>query len=690
MEQSPKSPYQTPAGLPFVYHHCSCLPILVNGEISSPQRCSAGTESTCETSGSSSSSNSDHIPLRLVLNSKRMPADIHFFAQPECVTIPRPQRLQPTLPLTKATPSCEYYSCSSQTSQREDTVASNEKILKLLHQMIHLLMESPETGKNNTRNKTQQPKNSHPKLLSKQPLKEVQKVNVEKCDPCSQLRILLDKHKQESEDSQSPRSDEDSCRQHQKLSSSLNDTTTEEENDCHCPNTPEKSLCPTNNKPQSCQYCNYFMTLLAIQQGLIMPLAIGPDRCPLCCNSKDPKHSFSNESALKNDELIFEETCYSEEHHIIEECTTDPQSNKIEQDELFAEQNMAADVKSEFQDKASDDIDNKPKEEIDFDKDVIESLQQQYAPYSEDPKIIDPPEMDQIQEKYEKLLNEIKRDSSLYQHDNNNPHENNLEEEKILLSPDQKFDFSIKTISPHTEVNKATDNRTTTLANGDHEWEEEYDELEKEKRAERYKNRSHKDFYGWTEADEKKITTQSQQLSSEAGKFKCFIDSLIMDLEAMDHARCVCNPVKKPCMPKPSLCSRESFPVTITEVQDLGATSLYVKWTIHDCCGIAGYEIYVDGYLTNRYYHGRHDAAVVTDVDVTIPHKVALVAQSMEAQDSTLEMICSGQANKCKSIAWKKCRTIIQSNRSWIPSVYLYDPVQPTIASGQPSNKCNI
>ncbi|GBP08119.1 hypothetical protein EVAR_69198_1 [Eumeta japonica] len=37
-------------------------------------------------------------------------------------------------------------------------------------------------------------------------------------------------------------------------------------------------------------------------------------------------------------------------------------------------------------------------------------------------------------------------------------------------------------------------------------------------------------------------------------------------------------------------CVRDSFPVTITEVTNLGANSLYVKWKIHDCSGIGGYE----------------------------------------------------------------------------------------------------
>lgn len=44
-------------------------------------------------------------------------------------------------------------------------------------------------------------------------------------------------------------------------------------------------------------------------------------------------------------------------------------------------------------------------------------------------------------------------------------------------------------------------------------------------------------------------------------------------------------------MPATGVCPRESFPVTIIDVQDLGTTSLYVKWTIHDCYGIGGYEV---------------------------------------------------------------------------------------------------
>ncbi|KAM7363462.1 PFTAIRE-interacting factor 1B [Cochliomyia hominivorax] len=127
---------------------------------------------------------------------------------------------------------------------------------------------------------------------------------------------------------------------------------------------------------------------------------------------------------------------------------------------------------------------------------------------------------------------------------------------------------------------------------------------------------------------------------------------------------------------KSGLSARESFPVTITEVTDLGANSLYVKWIIHDCYGVGGYEIYTDGYLTNRYYNSKHNAAVITHIDITVPHKIALVAQPC-ANDESISIICNKNKNQPKSLIWKTDEDKERKSYSalWIPSIYLYDPV---------------
>ncbi|XP_053958807.1 uncharacterized protein LOC128863598 [Anastrepha ludens] len=172
------------------------------------------------------------------------------------------------------------------------------------------------------------------------------------------------------------------------------------------------------------------------------------------------------------------------------------------------------------------------------------------------------------------------------------------------------------------------------------------------------------------------IATTEQSLNkSSCSELKFFIDSIIMDLDAMEKARRKKQAEQNITPTRARTCPRQSFPVTITEVSDLGATSLYVKWVIHDCYGIAGYEIYVDGYLTNRYFHCNHEAAVVCDVDVTKAHKVVLVAQPKQVDcncgDST--------ENRCKELmrksdADKMNETAESTAALWMPSIYLYDP----------------
>uniref|UniRef100_A0A1I8NU69 Uncharacterized protein n=1 Tax=Stomoxys calcitrans TaxID=35570 RepID=A0A1I8NU69_STOCA len=169
-------------------------------------------------------------------------------------------------------------------------------------------------------------------------------------------------------------------------------------------------------------------------------------------------------------------------------------------------------------------------------------------------------------------------------------------------------------------------------------------------------------------------------LLSTAIQQKYFIKSLEMDLEAMEHTRRKNDVMQNICRPKTEVCCRKSFPVTILDVENLGATSLYVKWTIHDCYGIAGYEIFVDGHLTNRYYHSRHEAAVVCNVDITRPHKIALAAQPLDMNDDSLAMLCKSNKskNRCKPLAWNTPISSADTNRYslWTPSIYLYHPAE--------------
>ncbi|EDW80983.2 uncharacterized protein Dwil_GK11262, isoform A [Drosophila willistoni] len=154
-------------------------------------------------------------------------------------------------------------------------------------------------------------------------------------------------------------------------------------------------------------------------------------------------------------------------------------------------------------------------------------------------------------------------------------------------------------------------------------------------------------------------------------EMKFFIDSIIVDLHAMDH---VLN--KKKAKPKDVKRSRdldkpprESFPVTITEVSNLGCTALYIRWEVLDCVGIAGYEIYVDGHLTNRFYSFRHEAAVVANVDVNKTHQIVLRAQAV-GQDFPGE----GCGNNSQAVVSAHPEMLVGAEKPWSPSVYFYDP----------------
>lgn len=93
-------------------------------------------------------------------------------------------------------------------------------------------------------------------------------------------------------------------------------------------------------------------------------------------------------------------------------------------------------------------------------------------------------------------------------------------------------------------------------------------------------------------------------------------------------------------------------------------------------------QIYVDGHLTNRYFHCNHEAAVICDIDVTEPHKIVLLAQP-KIDDSFDDLFNNKKDNKMdlvkensKSLMKRNDPDINKAvNTLWTPSIYYYDPV---------------
>ncbi|XP_032593598.2 uncharacterized protein LOC6563303 isoform X2 [Drosophila grimshawi] len=151
---------------------------------------------------------------------------------------------------------------------------------------------------------------------------------------------------------------------------------------------------------------------------------------------------------------------------------------------------------------------------------------------------------------------------------------------------------------------------------------------------------------------------------------KFFIDSIICDLHAMDHVLTKNKLQPKKSKPSPTMGSApgESFPVTIKDVSSLGCRALYVRWYIEDCAAIGGYEIYVDGHLTNRFYSFRHEAGVVANVDVTRGHQIILRALTV-GQEFGDEPGCDKNA-----MAHAHPEMLVGASRPWTPSVFFYEP----------------
>uniref|UniRef100_A0A1A9Z6I7 Uncharacterized protein n=1 Tax=Glossina pallidipes TaxID=7398 RepID=A0A1A9Z6I7_GLOPL len=188
---------------------------------------------------------------------------------------------------------------------------------------------------------------------------------------------------------------------------------------------------------------------------------------------------------------------------------------------------------------------------------------------------------------------------------------------------------------------------------------------------------------------------------SDGGKqLKFFVDSLLVDLEAMEetHPKCI---VKKQFQ-KSGACPREGFPANIKSVARIGASSLIIKWEIIDCENIKGYELFLDGYLSNRYYSPRHESAVIVNVDVEQPHKVILLALN-ENSDTSLDIILRNR-RKMQRPCIRDCETRVlkcppsshTSGRIWVPSFFIYEPVgkatqiEPEIRLRPPAEYCPI
>ncbi|EDW96571.2 uncharacterized protein LOC6536273 [Drosophila yakuba] len=169
-------------------------------------------------------------------------------------------------------------------------------------------------------------------------------------------------------------------------------------------------------------------------------------------------------------------------------------------------------------------------------------------------------------------------------------------------------------------------------------------------------------------------------------EMKYFIDSIIVDMHAMD---CVLgNKQAKPKHIKAKTANYkggpgDSFPVKITGVCGLGDTALYVRWNVEDCRAIAGYEIYMDGHLKNRFYSFRHEAGVITNVDVTNPHLIVLralaVGQEFPGEGPGKD---GGQDCGCQEMAVSHPELKAGAQRPWSPSFFYYDPNQMPPSEG--------
>lgn len=81
----------------------------------------------------------------------------------------------------------------------------------------------------------------------------------------------------------------------------------------------------------------------------------------------------------------------------------------------------------------------------------------------------------------------------------------------------------------------------------------------------------------------------------------------------------------------------------------------------------------MDGHLTNRFYSFKHQAGVITNIDVTNPHNIVLRAQAV-GQDFPGESDGVPSQCGCQTVAPAHPELAAGAERPWKPSVYYYDP----------------
>lgn len=81
----------------------------------------------------------------------------------------------------------------------------------------------------------------------------------------------------------------------------------------------------------------------------------------------------------------------------------------------------------------------------------------------------------------------------------------------------------------------------------------------------------------------------------------------------------------------------------------------------------------MDGHLTNRFYSFKHQAGVITNIDVTNPHNIVLRAQAV-GQDFPGENDGVPSQCGCQTVAPAHPELAAGAERPWTPAVYYYDP----------------
>lgn len=77
----------------------------------------------------------------------------------------------------------------------------------------------------------------------------------------------------------------------------------------------------------------------------------------------------------------------------------------------------------------------------------------------------------------------------------------------------------------------------------------------------------------------------------------------------------------------------------------------------------------MDGHLTNRFYNYRHEATVISNVDVTQPHQIILRTQALGQEFPEENDSCCSNA-----MVNAHPELLVGATQPWKPSVYMYEP----------------